>query len=333
MPTTMKDSLSNLFRERFQGHEAPVDPGTWAVIEAKLLTALPDADRVNELFRERFQSHEVPVDPAAWEGISAQLGHGATAGGLLSGYGWLAAGLAGILIVGAVALSLNGPEEMAPQTKAIAAEPDPATAAPAAAEAQASTEVPQAAVAVELRVTAAKPPQAHRARTATEATAEASTEPTGDAAPNLVEAPAESPAIVEQIIQSITAQVRQEVSTNSAVETKPRVPAEGEREDDPGARPIEAPAAPKLFMPNTFTPNNDGINDSYVVPMDGFTSVMMRVYSIKTNQLVFATNSGEPWNGANCEDGMYLVAVEAITSDGRTVAEGKVVYLNRNSTN
>lgn len=342
MPTTMKDSLNNLFRERFLGHEAPVDPGTWAVIEAKLLTAPPAADGVNDLFRERFQGHEVPVDPAVWDGISSQLGHGATAGGgLLGGYGWLAAGLAGVLIVGAVALSLNGPEEMAQQTKAMAAEAAaatattaaPPTAAAATPEEQAAPVVQQAQEAVEPRITAAKPPRANRARTATVATADASIEPTGAAPVDAADAPSESPAVVEQIIQSITEQVRQEVNGMATPAPKPAVPADQPRNEEPVNRQPEAPPAPKLFMPNTFTPNNDGINDTYVVPMEGFSSVMMRVYSIKTNQLVFATNTGEPWTGANCEEGMYLVAVEAITLDGRTVAEGKVVYLNRNGNN
>ena len=41
MHTTMKDSLKDLFRERFQGHEAPVDPATWQVIEARMLTSPP----------------------------------------------------------------------------------------------------------------------------------------------------------------------------------------------------------------------------------------------------------------------------------------------------
>lgn len=334
MPTTMKDSLNNLFRERFQGHEAPVDPGTWAVIEAKLLTAPPAADGVNELFRDRFQGHEAPVDPAVWDGISAQLGHGATAGGgLLGGYGWLAAGVASVLIVGAIALNLSGPDQSQEPVNAIA---ESATTAPAA------TDAPQAMLplaapqqeAGDASRPAARPARAGQPTASSESPAVALAEPSGDTQPDMVsDEPAESPAVVEQIIQSITEQVRQEVSANATVDPKPRIPAEHERNDEPETRPLEAPPAPKLFMPNTFTPNNDGINDAYVVPMDGFTSVMMRVYSIKNNQLVFATNSGEPWSGANCEDGMYLVAVEAITTDGRTVAEGKVVYLNRNSTN
>jgi hypothetical protein len=61
--------------------------------------------------------------------------------------------------------------------------------------------------------------------------------------------------------------------------------------------------------------------------------VLVKVFAMKNNQLVFSTHSGEAWTGANCEDGMYLVAVEALTPDGRSVTEGKVVWLNRTPMN
>ncbi|MFN3874321.1 MAG: gliding motility-associated C-terminal domain-containing protein, partial [Flavobacteriales bacterium] len=166
--------------------------------------------------------------------------------------------------------------------------------------------------------------------------ASAADEPASAAAP-AIEAPQQDPGVVERIITNLTEQVKQE----AAQEAEPQRALKARRSESqvpvgmPPPAVDEEAAAPlqKLFLPNTFTPNNDGINDAYVVPMEGLTSVMMRVYSIKTNQLVFATNSGEPWTGANCEDGMYLVAVEAMTTDGRILAEGKVVYLNRSGTN
>lgn len=86
-------------------------------------------------------------------------------------------------------------------------------------------------------------------------------------------------------------------------------------------------------MPNTFTPNGDGVNDTYTVDGDGYASIMLRVYSMKTNSLVFTTNSGQPWTGEGCEDGMYMVAMEAHTPDGRSTTEGKVVWLTRNRMN
>ncbi|MCB0769174.1 MAG: gliding motility-associated C-terminal domain-containing protein, partial [Flavobacteriales bacterium] len=84
---------------------------------------------------------------------------------------------------------------------------------------------------------------------------------------------------------------------------------------------------------NTFTPNGDGINDRYEVDMTGFKSLVLRVYSMKNDRLVFSTNAGAPWTGEGCEDGMYMVAVEAVTKDGKIISQGKVVWLTRNGTN
>ena len=86
--------------------------------------------------------------------------------------------------------------------------------------------------------------------------------------------------------------------------------------------------------PNTFTPNGDGYNDEYrVQPSVAYSLMHMRVFSLKTNQLVFSTNSGEAWTGSGCEDGWYSVAVEVMTLDGRVLSEGKVVWLNRQGMN
>ncbi len=327
----MKDSMTHLFRDRFQGHEAPVDPATWQVIEARLIAAGPAADPVNDLFRERFQGHESPVGPQVWNGIGAQLGHPVAGGG----FGWMAAGVAGVVAIGALVFALqSGPDnkpELA-QAMTVAVEPAPTVEEAAVPNTTSSTAIP-GAVGVASTVAQART-SVGVANPAAPAEVETELSAPGpdaiDAGTQLIQA---DPEKVEQIIQTITEQVKQEV----AEETR-RMP-----QAEPGSGvfvtedPIGAPArdedGPKLLLPNTFTPNNDGINDRYEVSMVGFSSLMMRVYSIKTNQLVFATDSSEPWTGANCEDGMYLVAVEAMTTEGRMVAEGKVVYLNRTSTN
>ncbi|MBK7295380.1 MAG: hypothetical protein IPI91_01375 [Flavobacteriales bacterium] len=48
----MSLEMNDLFRERFQGHESPVDPGAWDAIQSKLAMGAPAADPVIKLFQE-----------------------------------------------------------------------------------------------------------------------------------------------------------------------------------------------------------------------------------------------------------------------------------------
>lgn len=333
MHMTMKDSMTHLFRDRFQGHEAPVDPATWQVIEARLIAAGPPADPVNELFRERFEAHESPVSPKVWDGISSQLGHPVAS----TGFGWLAAGVAGVVAVGAMMLALQGEPEKKPEL-AQAAPMLTEAVNPTAADEGAITEATSESPAVVIETSTVPAPSqgavAVPRRDALEAERLETSDALQPAASNIaVLGEDENPAVVEQIIQTITDQVKAEVAEETK-HTPQAEPGSGVHVvEEPQTTPVQVEESTRLLLPNTFTPNNDGINDRYEVSLVGFSSLMMRVYSIKTNQLVFATDAGEPWTGTNCEDGMYLVAVEAMTLEGRMVAEGKVVYLNRNSTN
>ena len=344
----MKDDLSRLFRERFQGHEAPVDPALWQVIEARLLTAAPPSDPVNDIFRQRFEHHEVEPDPAVWENISSKLGHTATAGsGMLGGFGWVAAGLTGALAIGAVVLALTlGPD--APVTAEATAEPIEQTEAkahpaahpvePAPEMTMAPTEAPAPPSIGQVKKQAGRITQA---AAPLRASTDASTDPPLPATADPL-ADTEEEQVVEHIIQELTEQVKQQVAAEeslrqSALLPTPVTATEPEVDTAEPAAPASA-SRPRLLMPNTFTPNGDGVNDTYKVVADAsLSNALIRVYSIQTNQLVFSgnmgggTGSGEIvlWDGANCADGMYLVAVEATTLDGQVISDGKVVWLNR----
>lgn len=137
---------------------------------------------------------------------------------------------------------------------------------------------------------------------------------------------------VERILEALAEQAKEEAPEVRVV-TPPERSTPGGDDTLPEEAVQQRPELPKLFMPNVFTPNNDGINDTYQVMGDGFEKMLVKVFAMKNNQLVFSTSNGEAWTGANCEDGMYLVAVEALTPDGRSVTEGKVVWLNRTPMN
>ncbi len=352
----MKDSMTDIFRERFQGHESPVDPGLWTGITQQMAITAPIAeDGVGSFFKERFQGHETAVDPSIWQGISAQLGHGVVAGTSSGILGWAAAGAVAVVIgvAGYLVVNENATDEPYGQVaelvlpgKDIRTIPDDPSMEPVKSGLAPSVVSEKNNVVVDREPVAAisKPVSSEPVReksdpkavqdlgpvpaNSMEATAASTTVVVnGPVVPAMIDAPEK----VEQIIRELTNEVQMEVLTKGEDAVSiPEDPTTGTEQGEP--EPLMENTIvplPKLFMPNTFTPNGDGVNDTYTLSGIGYRTVMMRVYSMKNDQLVFSTNSAEPWTGNNCEDGMYMVAVEAITEDGRTMTQGKVVWLTR----
>ena len=344
----MRDSLNTLFQQRFQGHEAPVDAGVWEGIQQQLATAPAAADGVNELFKERFQGHEAPVDPAVWANISSQLGHTAVAGTAAGTvWAWVAAGTAAVVIT-ATALfwepganepqqvvqvvevkeEVSAPLQITPEQvleEEVAGLPKVSTPQRSTSQAGVSTKV--------------------RTKSSSSSDPDSMSDPTTGPADQWdkgIEPTTDGHTVVDAIIMQLEEGVKQ---TPITAQPEPGLPVQtvsgkksgqGAEDQDRNLQPEEPQPLqplPKLFMPNTFTPNGDGVNDHYMVDGEGYEAVMVRVYSMKTNALVFSTHTGEPWTGDGCEDGMYMVAVEAHTSDNRAHSEGKVVWLTRNRMN
>jgi hypothetical protein len=335
----MRDPLNQLFRQRFQGHESPVDPGVWEAIQSRLAAEVPASDAVNEVFRQRFQGHELPVDPAVWKAISAQLGH--PAGGLFGGaLGWAAAGAGALIVAGSIYLLTvgTGPEQV------VAVQP---------VEANAGLAQPQAAretddrTAPDIGAGVAPQPAAAVQRLQPSSTGVAPATAEGNTAPADVQAkpepaqPVDGQEVVERIIGLLTTEVEREVNGEGPPAVAPTRPNRSALHVENPAEPVTDGALaepspgplPEIFLQNTFSPNGDGVNDTYEVKAEGFARMLVKIFSVRTNQLVFQTTSNEAWTGANCEDGYYVVAVEALTPDGRMVTAGKVVWLNRQGHN
>lgn len=359
----MKDGMQNLFRARFEGHESPVDPGIWDGIQQQMAMSAPATDGVQDLFKERFQGHETAVDPSVWQGISSQLGHGVAASSTVGSMSWAAAGAAVVAIGVLGYFIMKEPStEVALQPVVELITPSITTTKDAALPEQ-KAEVPVASGLLADKPTAdvavkAIPVMQKDAprvdRIPAERTTASSSVPTNsntgqkpgdpgslppaianttsvDPTPKSATNRADAPEKVESIIRKLTDEVQMEVLANPAqvvVDEAATTPEDDLLGDMIAADRSMAPM-PKLFMPNTFTPNGDGVNDTYTLVREGYRSMMVRVYSMKSNQLVFSTNNGEAWTGDTCEDGMYMVAVEAVTDDGRTMTEGKVVWLTR----
>ena len=80
----------------------------------------------------------------------------------------------------------------------------------------------------------------------------------------------------------------------------------------------------RLFIPNAFTPDNDGVNDSFLPLGQGFTSEQYRFTVLnRWGEVVFETTNPEtPWIGENnlnggehfVPDGVYMYSVTALGS-------------------
>ncbi len=359
----MRPDLRHTFQERFHGHEADVDPGVWDAIRTQI--SAPAADPVEELFRDRFQGHEVPVDPGVWNAISTQIGQVAAVGTASSGgtfLNWAAAGLATLVLSTGIYLATRDAEadpEFAQRAEVTVDQEKPLVGArPAghevATQRSASLEVDKVAEVQDIpeptvtistnadvpvsqnatpRSASGKDPRATGQNSITSEVNKEQEQGDNEAL-FFNPLPRSGNVVVKDVMLGLKQQLHEEALAEEKVD--PIGPPAVERTEDPEPAPLpERTQAPMplpdvadIFMPNTFTPNGDGINDTYRIDRQGFQSMMIRIYSLQNNSLVFSTDTNEEWDGGTFQKGYYLVAIEAITDDGRLVTKGKAVWLN-----
>lgn len=91
----------------------------------------------------------------------------------------------------------------------------------------------------------------------------------------------------------------------------------------------------EIIVPNIFTPNNDGLNDSFYVEMPAPKDFLMRVIS-PMKQIVYESNNWkEKWSGdfrdRKCEKGIYTVILKyKYSGDNEWKSKTSTVWLNRN---
>jgi len=70
-----------------------------------------------------------------------------------------------------------------------------------------------------------------------------------------------------------------------------------------------------IFIPSAFTPNDDGINDSFGVKGEGIQNFRMLIYNRWGEVIYSSTNPGEHWDGKYnnepVENGVYVYEVFA----------------------
>lgn len=85
---------------------------------------------------------------------------------------------------------------------------------------------------------------------------------------------------------------------------------------------VEVKKGSKLFVPNSFTPNGDGVNDEFSVSGNGIVSFSMTIINSKGKVVFKTTDINEAWNfsGSNyqLENEVYTAIVRAVGNDGRS---------------
>jgi len=88
-----------------------------------------------------------------------------------------------------------------------------------------------------------------------------------------------------------------------------------------------------IFIPSAFTPNNDGLNDQFQFTLHGEESKILEVEIFnRWGQMVYHSNSGQPWNGAYngtiVESGNYFYLISFTCKDGTIIKKkGEVLVV------
>jgi gliding motility-associated-like protein len=68
------------------------------------------------------------------------------------------------------------------------------------------------------------------------------------------------------------------------------------------------PYIPMLFIPTSFTPNNDGLNDKFSLITYGIKEYQMSIYD-RWGGLITNLSKGESWSGESAPIGSYFVQI------------------------
>lgn len=73
-----------------------------------------------------------------------------------------------------------------------------------------------------------------------------------------------------------------------------------------------------LKIPNTFTPNGDGVNDHFVIQgLELFLQHRLVIFSRWGNEIYKSSNYGNDWDGANLHEGTYYYILEVRLHNGQ----------------
>lgn len=87
-----------------------------------------------------------------------------------------------------------------------------------------------------------------------------------------------------------------------------------------------------LDIPNVFTPNNDGSNDTYLVTGKGFTDYSIVIVNRWGNTVYQSDDITVGWDGTSdgkpCNDGVYFYIIRAKSGENEIVKHGNLTLVN-----
>ena len=84
---------------------------------------------------------------------------------------------------------------------------------------------------------------------------------------------------------------------------------------------------PFLYVPNSFTPNNDGKNDIFQPKMSGIADFEMFIYNRRGVEIFHSFGDG--WNGYTDTGGIYIYLINVIDIFNKTYTyKGAVTLIN-----
>jgi gliding motility-associated-like protein len=93
------------------------------------------------------------------------------------------------------------------------------------------------------------------------------------------------------------------------------------------------PKAKDIFVPNVFSPNNDGKNDLLYVYGNYITTMELHVFNQWGQKMITLTDKKQGWDGkfkgSPQPVGVYVYVLKAVTTDGRTVNKKGSITLVR----
>ncbi|MEM6263816.1 MAG: gliding motility-associated C-terminal domain-containing protein [Bacteroidota bacterium] len=74
---------------------------------------------------------------------------------------------------------------------------------------------------------------------------------------------------------------------------------------------------PRMFLPNAFSPNNDGHNDVFAISGGGWSGVTLEIFNRWGRLVHQAWGENASWNGAGVPEGVYVYKVRGQDTEGK----------------